>query len=45
VQLREHRHNLKELLEKFKLAQHAYEEAHIIIWDEDDFGECKQQQA
>jgi hypothetical protein len=36
VWLREHRHNLKEaLLEKFKLAQHAYEEGHRVgVWDE-----------
>jgi hypothetical protein len=35
VQLHEHRHNLKEgLLEKLKLAQHAYEESHRVSWDE-----------
>jgi hypothetical protein len=35
VRLREHRHNFKEgLLEKSKLAQHAYEEGHRIGWDE-----------
>jgi hypothetical protein len=35
VRLREHRHNLKEgLLEKSKLAQHAYEEGHRVGWDE-----------
>jgi hypothetical protein len=35
VRLCEHRHNLKEgLLEKFKLAQHAYKEGHRVIWDE-----------
>jgi hypothetical protein len=33
--LYEHRHNLKEgLLEKSKLAQHAYEEGHRVGWDE-----------
>jgi hypothetical protein len=32
---REHKHNLKEgLLEKSKLAQHAYEEGHRVGWDE-----------
>jgi hypothetical protein len=32
VQLYEHRHNLKEgLLERSKLAQHAYEDAHGVI--------------
>jgi hypothetical protein len=31
----EHRHNLKEgLLERSKLAQHAYEEGHSVVWDE-----------
>jgi hypothetical protein len=31
----EHRHNLKEgLLEKSKLAQHAYEEGHRVCWDD-----------
>jgi hypothetical protein len=35
VQLHEHRHNLWEgLLEKLKLAQHAYEEGHTVGWDE-----------
>jgi hypothetical protein len=35
MQLREHRHNLKEgLVVKSKLAQHAYEEGHRIGWDE-----------
>jgi hypothetical protein len=35
MRLREHRHNLKEgLLEKSKVAQHAYEEGHRIGWDE-----------
>jgi hypothetical protein len=35
VQIREHRHNLQQgLLEKSKLAQHAYEESHRIGWDE-----------
>jgi hypothetical protein len=34
VRLREHRHNFKEgLLEKSKLAQHAYEENHKVDWD------------
>ena len=35
VRLREHRHNLKEkgLLEKSKLAQHAFEEDHRVDWD------------
>jgi hypothetical protein len=31
----EHRHNLKQgLLEKSKLAQHAYEEVHRVGWDD-----------
>jgi hypothetical protein len=35
VRLREHRHNLKGLLEKSKLAQHAYEVGHrVVVWDE-----------
>jgi hypothetical protein len=35
VRLCEHRHSLKEgLLEKSKLAQHAYEERHRVSWDE-----------
>jgi hypothetical protein len=35
VRLREHRHKLREgLLEKSKLAQHAYEEGHRVGWDE-----------
>jgi hypothetical protein len=35
MQLHDHRHNLKEgLLEKSKLAQHAYEEGHRVVWDE-----------
>jgi predicted GIY-YIG superfamily endonuclease len=35
VRLREHRHNLQQgLLEKSKLAQHAYEEGHRIRWDD-----------
>jgi hypothetical protein len=35
VRLREHKHNLREgLLEKSKSAQHAYEEAHRVGWDE-----------
>jgi hypothetical protein len=34
VRFREHRHNLKEgLLEKSKLARHAYEEGHRVGWD------------
>jgi hypothetical protein len=35
VRLREHRHNLREgLLEKSKLAQHAYEEGYMVRWDD-----------
>jgi hypothetical protein len=35
VWIREHRHNLKQgLLEKSRLAQHAYEEGHRVSWDE-----------
>jgi predicted GIY-YIG superfamily endonuclease len=35
MRLCEHKHNLKEgLLEKSKLAQHAYEEGHRVGWDE-----------
>jgi hypothetical protein len=35
VQLLEHRHYLKEsLLEKTKLAQHAYAKGHRVGWDE-----------
>jgi hypothetical protein len=35
VRLREHKHNFKEgLIEKSKLAQHAYEEDHEVMWDE-----------
>jgi hypothetical protein len=35
VWLHEHRHNLTDkLLEKSKLAQHAYEEGHRVGWDE-----------
>jgi predicted GIY-YIG superfamily endonuclease len=35
VRLHEHKHNLREgLLEKSKLAQHAYEEGHRVCWDE-----------
>jgi hypothetical protein len=35
LQLYEHRRNLKEcLLEKSKLAPHAYEEVHRVGWDE-----------
>jgi hypothetical protein len=31
----EHRHNLQQgLLEKSKLAQHAYEEGHKVGWDD-----------
>jgi hypothetical protein len=34
VRLREHRHNLKEgLIEKCKLAQHAFEKYHTVDWD------------
>jgi hypothetical protein len=34
VRLREHRHTLQQgLLEKPKLAQHAYEEGHRVGWD------------
>jgi hypothetical protein len=33
VQFREHRHNLKEDLEKSKLRQHTYEEGHRVGWD------------
>jgi hypothetical protein len=36
VWLSEHRHNLKEgLLEKSKLARHAYEKGHRVGWNED----------
>jgi hypothetical protein len=35
VGLGEHRHNLQQgLLEKSKLAQHAYEEGHRVGWDD-----------
>jgi hypothetical protein len=35
VRIKEHKQNLKqELLQKSKLAQHAYEEVHRIKWDE-----------
>jgi hypothetical protein len=35
VRTKEHKQNLKQgLLEKLKLAQHAYEEGHHIKWDE-----------
>jgi hypothetical protein len=35
VRICEHRHSLKQsLLEKSKLAQHAYEEGHRVSWDE-----------
>jgi hypothetical protein len=35
MRLHEHRLNLKEgVLEKSKLAQHAYKEGHRVIWDE-----------
>jgi predicted GIY-YIG superfamily endonuclease len=35
VRIREHMHNLKQgLIEKSKLAQHAYEEGHRVNWDE-----------
>jgi hypothetical protein len=38
MRLREHRHNLKEgLLEKSKLAQHAYKEGHKVGWDKVGF--------
>jgi hypothetical protein len=34
VRIRDHGHNLKlDLLEKSKLAQHAYEEDHRVVWD------------
>jgi hypothetical protein len=34
VRIREHRYNLKQgLLEKSKLAKHAYEENHRVSWD------------
>jgi hypothetical protein len=34
VRIGEHRHNLKlGLLETSKLAQHAYEEDHRVVWD------------
>jgi hypothetical protein len=37
--LSEHWHNLQQgLLEKSKLAQHAYEDGHRVDWDEADFG-------
>jgi hypothetical protein len=33
LRIREHRYNLTEgILEKFKLAQHAYEECHRVGW-------------
>jgi hypothetical protein len=36
--LREHKHNLKQgLKEKSKLAQHAYNEVHHIIWNKPRF--------
>jgi hypothetical protein len=35
MRLHEHRHNLKQgLLEKSKLAKHAYEEGHKVGWDQ-----------
>jgi hypothetical protein len=35
MRLREHWHSLEEgLLEKSKLAQHAYEEGHRVGWDD-----------
>jgi predicted GIY-YIG superfamily endonuclease len=35
VRIREHKHNLNEgILDKSKLAQHAYEEGHRVDWDE-----------
>jgi hypothetical protein len=39
MQLREHRHDHKDgLLEKSKLAQHAYEGGHRVGWIESIFG-------
>jgi hypothetical protein len=35
MQLHEHKHNLKGLLEKSKLTQRTYEEDHRVCWDED----------
>jgi hypothetical protein len=35
ARIRKHRHNLQQgLLEKSKLAQHAYEEGHTVGWDD-----------
>jgi hypothetical protein len=35
VRFSEHKHNLKkDLLERSKLAQQAYEECHVFVWDE-----------
>jgi hypothetical protein len=35
VRLSEHRRNLKQgFLETFKLAKHAYEKGHKVVWDE-----------
>jgi hypothetical protein len=35
VRIKEHKYNLTQgLLQKSKLAQHAYEEGHTICWDE-----------
>jgi hypothetical protein len=46
MQLCEHRHALKEgLLEKYKLAKHAYEEGHRFIWNECRILETEKQQA
>jgi hypothetical protein len=40
--IHEHRHNFKEgLLEKLKLAKHAYKEGHRVIWDEARFLEIE----
>jgi hypothetical protein len=42
VRLREHRHNLRQgLLEKSKLAQHAYEERNRVSWDEAKISEAE----
>jgi hypothetical protein len=35
VRIREHRHNFREgLIDKSRLAQHAYEEGHKVMWDD-----------
>jgi hypothetical protein len=45
VLLCEHRHNLQQgLLEKSKLAQHAYEEGHRVRWDDARILEIEKQQ-